>query len=114
MVDKENDNLEEFEDEAVVVMTDEEGNEYYYREDMIIPVGEKRYAILVPIDIEEECDCEDEGCGCGHDHDHEEEVDVFIARIDTGEDGEEVYVDPSDEEFEQVRQAYEELMEDEE
>ncbi|QJW48408.1 DUF1292 domain-containing protein [bacterium BFN5] len=43
---------------------------------------------------------------------HEE--DVYIARIDVDESGEEVYVDPTDEEFEQVREAYEELMEEEE
>lgn len=28
-------------DELVVVMTDEEGNEFYYREELIIPVGDK-------------------------------------------------------------------------
>lgn len=111
MADFENKDVEEFEDDAVVVMTDEEGNEYYYREELIIPVGEKKYAILVPIDIDEECGCGDEACG--H-HSDEEEVDVFIARIDVDESGEEVYVDPTDEEFEEVRVAYEELMEDEE
>lgn len=111
MADNEKDDILEFEDEPVVVMTDEEGNEYYYREDMIVPVGDKRFAILVPIDVEEEgsedsCGC---GCECG------EETDVFIARIDVDENGEEIYVDPTDEEFEAVRQAYEELVfEDEE
>lgn len=108
MADFENDDFDEFDEDSVVVMTDEEGNEYYYREDMIIPVGDKRYAILIPIDID---DCEDESCDChGHDDD---EIDVFIARIDVDENGEEVYVDPTDEEFEEVRKAYEELMEDE-
>ena len=111
MADNEKDDIMEFEDEPVVVMTDEEGNEYYYREDMIVPVGDKRFAILVPIDVEEEDGEESCGCGCGCD----EETDVFIARIDVDEDGEEIYVDPTDEEFEAVRQAYEELVfEDEE
>ncbi|MPM61621.1 hypothetical protein SDC9_108481 [bioreactor metagenome] len=97
------------EEDLIVVMTDEEGNEYYYREEMIIPVDEKRYAILVPIEVDEEgCGCGDSECGC------DDEVDVFIARIDTDENGEEIYVDPTDEEFDQVRQAYEELMVDEE
>lgn len=110
MSDIEKEDLEEMEEDLIVVMTDEEGNEYYYREEMIIPVDEKRYAILVPVDIDEEgCGCGDAECGCGDD-----EIDVFIARIDTDENGEEVYVDPTDEEFEQVRQAYEELMNDEE
>ncbi|CVK19622.1 MULTISPECIES: DUF1292 domain-containing protein [Sporomusa] len=111
MADNEKDDIMEFEDEPVVVMTDEEGNEYYYREDMIVPVGDKRFAILVPIDVEEEGGEDSCSCGCGCD----EETDVFIARIDVDEDGEEIYVDPTDEEFEAVRQAYEELVfEDEE
>lgn len=106
MADFEKDDME-FDEEPVVVMTDEEGNEYYYREEVIIPVGEKRFAILVPISIdEEECGC---GCGC----DEEEETDVYIARIDTDETGEEIYVDPTDEEFEEVRQAYEDLLAEE-
>lgn len=101
MADFEQDDMEEL----VVVMTDEEGNEYYYREDMIVPVGDKRFAILVPLDAE--CECDDEECEC-----EAEETDVFIARIDTDENGEDVYVDPTDEEFEAVRQAYEELVEE--
>jgi len=112
MSDFEKDDLEEMDDDLVVVMTDEEGNEYYYREEMIVPVGEKQYAILIPIDEDqcEEDDCEcDAGCDCS-----EDEVDVYIARIDTDENGEEIYVDPTDEEFEDVRKAYEELMIDEE
>jgi len=110
MADFEKDDLEELDDELVVVMTDEEGNEYYYREEMIVPVGDKQYAILIPIDEDqcedEDCEC-DAGCDCSKDAD---EVDVYIARIDTDENGEEVYVDPTDEEFEEVRKAYEELM----
>ncbi len=101
MADFEQDDMEEL----VVVMTDEEGNEYYYREDMIVPVGDKRFAILVPLDAE--CECDDEDCECEAD-----ETDVFIARIDTDENGEDVYVDPTDEEFEAVRQAYEELVDE--
>nr|WP_092067277.1 DUF1292 domain-containing protein [Dendrosporobacter quercicolus]NSL46502.1 DUF1292 domain-containing protein [Dendrosporobacter quercicolus DSM 1736]SDL53164.1 Protein of unknown function [Dendrosporobacter quercicolus] len=103
MADNEKDNIEELDEDLVVVMTDEEGNEYYYREELIIPIGEKRYAILVSID-DADCDC---GCEASH------EEDVYIARIDVDESGEEVYVDPTDEEFEQVREAYEELIEEE-
>ena len=106
MADFEQDDLDDME-ELVVVMTDEEGNEYYYREDMIVPVGDKRFAILVPLDAE--CECDDEDCEC-----EAEETDVFIARIDTDENGEDVYVDPTDEEFEAVQKAYDELMEDDE
>ncbi|MBP2625532.1 MAG: hypothetical protein H6Q68_243 [Firmicutes bacterium] len=107
MTDIEKDDLEEMGDELVVVMTDEEGNEYYYREEMIVPVGDKNYAILIPIDEDEDCEC-GAGCGCS-----EDEVDVYIARIDTDENGEEIYVDPTDEEFEEVRKAYEQMMIDE-
>jgi uncharacterized protein YrzB (UPF0473 family) len=108
MSDLEKDDMEDLAEEPIVVMTDEEGNEYYYREEVIIPVGEKRFAILVPIDIEDECGCGDEECGC------EDETDVFIARIDVDEDGEEIYVDPTDEEFDEVREAYEQLLAEEE
>ncbi|BBB92896.1 MAG TPA: DUF1292 domain-containing protein [Methylomusa anaerophila] len=113
MADMEKDDVVDMDGEPVIVMTDEDGNEYYYHEEMIIPIGEKKYAILVPIEVDEDgnCGCHDEGCDCCGEA---EETDVFIARIDL-EDGEEVYVDPTDEEFEQVRQAYEEMMfEDEE
>lgn len=98
--------LEE-DDDIVVVMTDEEGNEYYYREELIIEVDEKRFAILAPIEVDEESGCTCEG-GC------DEETDVFIARIDADENGEDVYTDPTDEEFEAVRQAYEEMQDEEE
>ena len=106
MADYEKDDME-VDEEPVVVMTDEEGNEYYYHEEVIIPVGDKKFAILVPIDVDEE---EEEGCDCGCE---EEETDVYIARIDIDESGEEIYVDPTDEEFDEVRKAYEELLAEE-
>ncbi len=106
------DELDEVE-EDIVVMTDDEGNEYYYREDVIIPVGEKRFAVLVPIDPEEEGE-DPAACDCGCDDCCDTDIDVFIARIDTDEKGEDVYVDPTDEEFDEVRKAYEELLAEEE
>ncbi|MDT8901047.1 DUF1292 domain-containing protein [Anaeroselena agilis] len=109
MADFENDDME-MEEEPVVVMTDEEGNEYYYREEVIIPVGDKKFAILVPISIDED---EEEECGCGCCCE-DEETDVYIARIDIDENGEEIYVDPTDAEFDEVRQAYEDLLAEEE
>lgn len=105
MADKEKEVIDE-QDELVVVMTDEDGNEFYYREELIIPVGDKKFALLVGINEDEEHDCE---CDCGCD-----DEDVFIARIELDENGEEVYVDPTDEEFEEVQKAYDELMADEE
>jgi uncharacterized protein YrzB (UPF0473 family) len=96
------------EDEMVVVMTDEEGNEFYYREEMIIPVGDEKYALLVGIhdhdDEHEHC-----GCGCGEGEDDE---DVLIAKIVKNEQGEEEYVDPTDEEFEKVQAAYDAIMDE--
>lgn len=112
MADFEKDDLDEMEDDVVVVITDEDGNESYYREEMIIPVGEKKFAILVPIDTDD-CDCSDNdpdhNCECCGD-----EGDALIARIDTDENGEEIYIDPTDEEYDAVLRAYEELLDEEE
>ncbi len=106
MANKENDVQDEG---VVVVMTDDQGNEYYYEEEMIIPVGEEKYALLVGIHNEEDghdhCGC---GCGC------EDDEDVIIAKIVIGEDGEEEYVEPTDEEFEAVQKAYDALVEESE
>ena len=55
MDDKELEMLED--DEQIVVMSDDEGNEFYYREEMVIPLGDKNFALLVAID---ECGCEDQ------------------------------------------------------
>jgi len=94
---------EEVLEEPVVVMSDEEGNEYYYIEEEIISVGDKRFAVLVPIEIDEECDC---GCG-DHEHDHFT-GDAVIAKIEVNENGDDVYCNPTDEEFDEVLKIYEE------
>ena len=108
---EENFNDEDFED-VIVEMTDDDGNSYYYVEQMIIPVGDDRFALLVEVPDEEEhehhhdhegCEC---GCGC-------EDGDVIIAKIVTDENGEDIYVEPTDEEFEAVQKAYDELIDDE-
>ena len=112
MSDKEKEILDEDAD-VIVEMTDEEGNSYYYREEMIIPVGDEKFALLIGIHDEEEeeehahsCGC---GCGCG-----EHDEDVLIAKVVMGDDGEEEYVEPTDEEFDAVQRAYDALMDDEE
>ena len=110
MSDKEKEFLDEDAD-VIVEMTDEEGNSYYYREEMIIPVGDDKFALLIGIHDEEE---EEEhahscGCGCG-----EHDEDVLIAKVIMGDDGEEEYVEPTDEEFDAVQRAYDALMDDEE
>ncbi len=110
MSDFEKDDMEL--EESVVVMTDEEGNEYYYVEEEVIVVGDKRFAVLAPIDAEEgqehECGCESScggGCGC--------EDEAIIAKIETDENGEDVYCNPTDEEFEEVLRIYEERDQEE-
>ena len=89
---------EEIQD-SIVVLTDDEGNESYFIEEMVLPVGDKQFAILVGIN--EDC-CEDEECHC-HDHEDEDE-NVIIARIEFNEEGEPEYVAPTDEEFEAVKE----------
>ena len=103
---KNNSVVEEDTEGTVVVITDEEGNEYNYVEEMVFDAGSDKYAILVSIDGDEECECHehDEECGC------EEEVDVILAKIVKDENGEVEYIEPTDEEFEIAQQAYEELM----
>jgi hypothetical protein len=110
MSDKEKEVLEEDED-VIIEMMDEDGNSYYYREEMIIPVGEDKFALLIGIHDEEE---EEEhahscGCGCG-----EHDEDVLIAKIVMSESGEEEYIEPTDEEFDAVQRAYDALMDEEE
>ena len=106
MSDKEKDIQDE---DVMVVMTDEDGNEYYYQEEMIIPVGDQRYALLIGIheDDEHQHGC---GCGCGC----EDDEDVLIAKIVVNEEGEEEYIEPTDEEFEAVQKAYDALVEESE
>ena len=60
--------------------------------------------MLVAIDA---CACEDEDCNCEHEED--EDPDVFIARVDFDEDGEPIYLDPTDEEFEAVKAVYDKM-----
>ena len=97
---------ENFDDDFLIEMTDEEGNVYYYVEEMIIPVGEENFALLVEVKDEHE-----HGAGCDFGC---EDDDVIIAKIVLNEDGQEEYVEPTDEEFELVQAAYEQLLLDEE
>ena len=108
------DKREEFlEDDVLIEMTDAEGNVFYYVEEMIIPVDGENFALLVEvnndkvfIDPNHE---HGEGCDCGCEDD-----DVIIAKIVVNEDGEEEYIEPTDEEFAKVQEAYEKLLDEEE
>ena len=96
---------EELHDEdVIVVMTNEDGDERYYREEMIIPIGEDRFAVLIALNVSSEDELENA----------EEGDEATIAKIVTDEDGEDIYTDPTDEEFDAVRRAYELLEEEEE
>ena len=108
------DKREEFlEDDVLIEMTDADGNVFYYVEEMIIPVDGENFALLVEvnndkvfIDPNHE---HGEGCDCGCEDD-----DVIIAKIVVNEDGEEEYIEPTDEEFAKVQEAYEKLLDEEE
>ena len=94
------------EEDFVVEMTDENGNSYYYVEEMIIPVDGERYALLVAVDPDGEEHIHDEDCDCC------DSDDVIIAKIILNENGEEEYIEPTDEEFEKVQEAYEQMMDE--
>ncbi len=100
-------------DDIIVVMSDDEGNDYYYVQELILEVQGDKYALLVPTCSDEEAE---EGHCCGHDHEHEEDDEdaAFFAKMVLDENGEEAYVEPTDEEFEAVLAAYEALMDEEE
>jgi len=97
---------EMLDDDFLIEMTDDKGNVFYYVEEMIIPVGDEKFALLVEVkddEHDEDCDCD---CGCCDD-------DVVIAKIIVNEQGEEEYIEPTDEEFELVQAAYEKLLDEE-
>ena len=96
---------EELHDEdVIVVISDEEGVEHYYREEMIVPLGAERFAVLVALHMDAD--------GALEDSDDEDEA--TIAKIIVDESGEDIYTDPTDEEFEAVCRAHERLAEQEE
>ena len=101
-----------FNDDVLIEMTDEDGNIFYYVEEMIIPVDGENFALLVEYKGDD-CDCDHE-CGCGGDCDCDCEDDVIIAKIVINADGEEEFIEPTDEEFEKVQAAYEKLLDEEE
>lgn len=101
-------NEEVLDDDIIIEMTDEEGNVFYYVQELIIPVDGEEYALLVEIK-DDECE-HDEGCDCGC----RDEDDVIIAKIIVNEDGQEEYIEPTDEEFEKVQVAYNMLLDEEE
>ena len=94
---------EKFDDDVLIEMTDEDGNVFYYVEEMIIPIDGENFALLV--EVKDEHDCGDD-CDC--------DDDVIIAKIIVNADGEEEFIEPTDEEFEKVQEAYEKILDEEE
>ncbi|MFV0616341.1 MAG: DUF1292 domain-containing protein [Megasphaera sp.] len=83
----------ELEEVIIVTATDDEGNEVEYQEVQRIDLDGKVFALLVEV-------TEDEEGG-----------DAIIARVDQ-EDGEDVYVAPTDEEFDAANAKFDELLDE--
>lgn len=87
---------EEMEEVMVITITSPDGEEKDFQEVDAVEIDGKIFSLLLEI-------CEDE-----------DEAEAIIARVDE-EDGEPVYVEPTEEEFEAASKAFEELAaEDEE
>ena len=85
----------ELEEVIIVTATDDDGNEVNYREKYRFELDGKVFALLVEVpDRDDDADFDDDG-----DADFDDDGDEILARVDM-EDGEEVYVAPTDEEFE--------------
>ena len=104
MADKRNEEI--LDDDFLIEMTDEDGNVFYYVEEMIIPVDGENFALLVEVKDDHD---HGEGCDCGCEDD-----DVIIAKIVINAEGEEEFIEPTDEEFEKVQEAYEKILDEEE
>ena len=81
----------ELEEVIIVTATDDDGNEVNYQEVQRIDIDGKVFALLVEVPDSEDDDADDDG-------------DAIVARVDV-EDGEEVYVAPTDEEFDAANAA---------
>lgn len=82
---------EKKEDPIIITITGPDGSEKDYVQDTVIPFAGKEFAVLVSIPEKAE---------------EEEEPDIILARIDRDEDGEQVYVPPTDEEYDAVADIY--------
>ena len=99
---KDIDELEEYEQEdQIIEMVDDQGNKSYYVVDMILPLEKNNFAVLVGVNLDEKGEFKDV-----------DEENMVISRIEFDENGEEVYVAPTDAEFEAARDAYEKLMDE--
>jgi uncharacterized protein YrzB (UPF0473 family) len=91
---------EKMEEIPVIVIEDEDGNEQYYHEEVTIEHEGKKFSILVQY-----TDTDDEEVP-------DDDAETLIARVDM-EDGEPLYVAPTDEEFDAVLDKYEKMFDEE-
>jgi putative Holliday junction resolvase len=94
--------------EDIVVLTDDEGNEVEFLFLDAFEVGEKRYAVLVPLEGTDDEDQE------STDEDYIEGSEAMIFRLEKDEKGDEVFVEiEDDEEWAEVTAAWEDLQDEE-
>ena len=86
----------ELEEVIIVTATDDDGNEVNYQEVQRIDLHANVFALLGEVPDRDDDDADDDG-------------DAIVARVDV-EDGEEVYVAPTDEEFDAANAAFDELF----
>ena len=91
---------DEFEDDGTIVVTFEgpNGEELYYAQEMLIETATGNFATMIGINVESG---------------EEDEDDVIICKIIKDEDGEDLYIDPTEEEFELAKAKYEEICDEE-
>src|SRR4030042_4605722 len=94
--------------EDIVVLTDDEGNELEFLFLDAFEVGDKRYAVLVPLEGTDDEDQE------STDEDYIEGSEAMIFRLEKDEQGDEVFVEiEDDEEWAEVTAAWEDLQDEE-
>lgn len=93
--DKDMDNGMEDEDDGVVILVDEDGNEHEFVIVSVMPLGDASYAILEPLE-----------------EDEDEEPEFVAMRIGVDEEGDDVLLPLEDEEYDRVYDAYVSSMEE--
>ncbi|MGD8400687.1 MAG: DUF1292 domain-containing protein [Bacillota bacterium] len=91
------------EENNVITLMDDDGNEHRFDLLNIVEVDDVRYAVMIP-----------EGTDLESSEEKEEEAEAVIFRIEADEKGEEVLVDIEDDaEFEKVCDYLDQMMEEE-
>ena len=83
------------EEVVMVTVTGPDGSEADYVQDTVIPWEGRQFAVLIAVPASAS--------------EAEEEPDVILARIDADENGEPAYLPPTDEEYDAVAAAYEDM-----